>query len=101
MVNLPFVGSYPSRYSALRFPSWSGEFPTGVIVEGRSFLNLKIVKYLSRFVAALAGPKAATSLGVPATLVVYSAHLPFLAAARLLRWSRPDIVLCLILPDFE
>lgn len=99
VVNLPFVGSYPARYRALRFPAWSGAYLAGVTVEGRPFLNLQIVKYLSRFRSALAGLKAAIPLGAQATVVVYSAHLPFLAAARLLRWSRPGIDLCLILPD--
>jgi len=99
VVNLPFVGSYPARYRALRFPAWSGTYPVGVPVEGRPFLNLQIVKYLSRFRSALTGLKAAIPRGSRATVVIYSAHLPFLAAARLLRRSRPDIDMCLILPD--
>lgn len=99
VVNLPFVGSYPERYRAFRFPAWSGEYSTGVTVDGQPFLNLKLVKYLSRFRAALAGLEAATPRNEQATLVVYSAHLPFLAAARLVRRSRPQITLCVILPD--
>ncbi|GAB1478808.1 hypothetical protein MASR2M74_13630 [Paracoccaceae bacterium] len=99
VVNLPFVGSYPARYRALRFPAWSGTYPAGVTVEGRPFLNLQIVKYLSRFRSGLTGLQAAIPPGAQATVVIYSAHLPFLAAARLLRWSRPGTDLCLILPD--
>lgn len=99
VINLPFVGSYPARYRAMRFPAWSGTYPAGVMVEGRPFLNLQIVKYLSRFRSALTGLKVAIPSGSQATVVIYSAHLPFLAAARLLRWSRPGIDLCLILPD--
>lgn len=99
VVNLPFVGSYPARYRLLRFPGWSGTYPAGVTVEGRPFLNLPIIKYLSRFRSALTGLKAAIPPGSRATVVIYSAHLPFLAAARLLRRSRPGSDLCLILPD--
>jgi glycosyltransferase involved in cell wall biosynthesis len=99
VINLPFVGSYPASYRALFFPAWSGTYTAGVMVEGRPFLNLQIVKYLSRFRSALTGLKAAIPRGERATVVIYSAHLPFLAAARLLRWSSPSISLCLILPD--
>ena len=34
-VSLPFVGSYPKGYRSLWFPARSGEYPTGVPIDGR------------------------------------------------------------------
>lgn len=99
VINLPFVCSCAARYRALFFPTWSGTYTAGVMIEGRPFLNLWVVKYLSRFRSALAGLKAAIPPGEWGTVVIYSAHLPFLAVARLLRWSLPGVGLCPILPD--
>jgi len=99
VVSLPFVGSYPFRNRRLRFPQWSSSFTSNVIIEGRPFLNLQFFKYVSRFLHALAGLQAATPPGAKATIIVYSAHLPFLAAANLFMRFRSDIILCVILPD--
>lgn len=98
-VNLPFVGSYPKNYQSPWFPARSGEYPLGVPVDGKRFLNLRFVKFLFRFWVALSGLRTAVPRDQPSEVLVYSSHLPFLAAARILRWQRPKVRLSIILPD--
>lgn len=98
-VNLPFIGSYPKGFAKLWFTSRSGHLGHRIRVDGRDFLNLRFVKFVARFISAIRGLGRAIPIQQRGVIVVYSAHLPFLAAARVIRAFRPGTSLCLILPD--
>lgn len=99
LVNLPIVGSYPRLYDKFTFPACEDTLPPGIKARGEGFLNLRFVRFWSRFISAVRGLRRAGK-GIEApVVVVYSAHLPFLAAARLMRIVRRDVFLCAILPD--
>ena len=99
LVNLPFVGSYPRMYDTMTFPACEDSLPAGIRARGEGFLNLRFIRFWSRFVSAFRGLRRASKDIEAPVLVVYSAHLPFLAAARLTRIVRRDVFLCAILPD--
>ena len=99
LVNLPFVGSYPRMYDTMSFPACEDTLPPGIRARGEDFLNLRFIRFWSRFVSALRGLRRASKDLETPVVVVYSAHLPFLAAARLTRMFRRDVFLCAILPD--
>jgi glycosyltransferase involved in cell wall biosynthesis len=99
LVNLPFIGSFPRMYKQIVFPGCEDMLAPDIEVRGEGFLNLRFVRFCSRFVSAHRGlRRAVRSLKSP-VIVVYSAHLPFLAAARIVRSFRKDVFLCAILPD--
>lgn len=99
LVNLPFVGSYPRMYDMIMFPACEDILPPGIKARGEGFLNLRFMRFWSRFVSAFRGlRRAGKGIDAP-VVVVYSAHLPFLMAARLMRIVRRDVFLCAILPD--
>lgn len=99
LVNLPFVGSYPRMYDAMTFLACEDKLPPGIRARGEGFLNLRFIRFWSRFVSAFRGLRRASKDLKEPVVVVYSAHLPFLAAARLTRIIRRDVFLCAILPD--
>lgn len=99
LVNLPFVGSYPRMYDTVTFPACEDTLPPGIRARGEGFLNLRFVRFWSRFVSAFRGLSRASKDVEAPIVVVYSAHLPFLAAAWLTRIVRRDVFLCAILPD--
>ncbi|MDH3511420.1 MAG: glycosyltransferase [Gammaproteobacteria bacterium] len=99
LVNLPFISSFPKLYKQAVFPSCDDMLSPNIKARGEGFLNLRFFRPWSRFVSAHRGLRhAVRSLRSP-VIVVYSAHLPFLAAARLVRLFRKDVLLCAILPD--
>lgn len=99
VVNLPFVNSYPRWYRSAWLPSQSGSLAPGIDVVGQSFLNVLLVRLFSRFVSAVAGLRKSTRREEQIVIVVYSAHLPFVAAAWAIRHIRPNARLCVIIPD--
>lgn len=95
--NLPFIGSYP-KLSRLKFFPGTNEFVHAKIL-GQGFVNIRVLKTFSRFFSAFLGLFRA-SPSRRCSIVVYSAHLPFLFAAILYRSIFRDSRVCLILPDF-
>lgn len=99
VVNLPFVGSYPRLYRSVWFSAQSGKLAPNIDVFGQGFLNILAVRLLSRLASAVAGLKDAAEAEEQSVIVVYSAHLPFVAAAWIIRLIRPNARLCVIVPD--
>lgn len=99
LVNLPFVGSFPRLYKAITFPGAAETLLSNIDAKGEGFLNLRFVRFWSRFVSAYRGLRQTVATAPSPIVVVYSAHLPFLLAARLIRLFRKDVFLCAILPD--
>lgn len=99
LVNLPFVGSYPRLYVNATFPACEDTLAPGIRVRGEGFLNIRFLRFWSRFISAFFGVHRATRDAECPVIIVYSAHLPFLAAVRLVRLLRRDVFLCAVLPD--
>lgn len=99
LINLPFIGSFPRMYKAITVPGCKEILHPRIEVTSEGFFNLRFIRFLSRFVSAYRGLRRAARLLRYPVVVVYSAHLPFLAAARLVQIFRKDIFLCVILPD--
>lgn len=96
VVNLPFIGSYPRGFALSSFPATEETIYGTVQVEGQKFSLFRFIKSFSRLSGALRGLRAATAPG--SVVLVYSAHLPFMAAALVHRtFGGPKI--CLIIPD--
>lgn len=98
VVNIPFVKPFPRFYREMRFPACIDTLDCGVKVNGEAFINIAILRFWSRMFAAFRGLRRVEG-GEPLVVVVYSAHLPFLVAARALRWLRPQVFLCAVIPD--
>lgn len=98
VINLPFVGSYPKRFRVRYFPAIHARVGQHSQIHGFGFLNITLVKLVSRFVAAT---KAlwAENRGGEVILFVYSAHLPFVLSSLIFRFTRPSVKICLVLPD--
>lgn len=99
LVNLPFVGSFPRLYRLRTIPPSRDVLYEKIEVLGVGFNNIRFVRTFARFLAALRGLRQAANGGA-ATIVVYSAHLPFLAAGLLYVHFARDAKICLVLPDF-
>lgn len=94
--NLPFVGSYPKRFKKVRFPAACESIGLHSRIIGGAFLNIVGIKFVSRFFSAMSMLRKNLSAGD--VLIIYSAHLPFLLAALIIRrFCLYEI--CLILPD--
>lgn len=99
LVNLPFVNSYPRGYRSIYFPGGGVTAFEKFRVIQKGWLNLEIVRIFFRFLSAFKGLKEALG-NHPGTIILYSAHLPFMAAAILCAKEVPATKTCLILPDF-
>lgn len=99
MVNLPFIGTYPYLFSEPKFPGTREEVLDDVKLVGMPFVLGRPWKTFSRFLAAAKGlAEVDTQRG--SVILIYSAHLPFLAAALLQKLRKRDTRVCLVLPDF-
>lgn len=99
IVNLPFIGSYPYLFSEPQFPGTREEVFDAVKLVGMPFVLGRPWKTFSRFLAAAKGlAEVDTHRG--SVILIYSAHLPFLAAALLQKLRKRDTRACLVLPDF-
>lgn len=97
IINLPYIGSYPSRFKDFKVKSFQFSHTTNGKDENVGFINLAGYKMISRYICA----KRALSKnfdGVEAVLI-YSVHTPFIRAAVKLKNTFPDLKICLIVPD--
>lgn len=98
IVNLPFIGTHPYLFSDPDFPGTREKVLDGVRLVGMPFHLGRPWKSLSRFLAASRG-LAEVDTQPGSVILVYSAHLPFLAAALLQKLRKKDTLACLVLPD--
>jgi glycosyltransferase involved in cell wall biosynthesis len=101
VVNLPFVSAWPSSFRKPWFPRVR-DSESGVPVDGRGFANASLVRYPARIMASLVGlyGKQARSAD---TILVYSAHVPFMLAAVLAGrlFSRRQLAIVVLdLPEY-
>ena len=97
VLNLPFIGSYPQLFRRPFFPGTREGFHPTLL--GQSFVNIRVLKSFSRLASSFLG-LLRISQSRRCAIVVYSAHLPFLAAAIIYRSIFRHSRICLILPDF-
>ena len=101
VVNLPFISAYPSSFKKAWYPAVT-DHECGIVVEGRGFTNLSLIRYFARLLSALAGLGRGSAAAADAILV-YSAHTPFMIAAvlagRVFRRRRLAIIV-LDLPEY-
>ncbi|MGJ1514922.1 glycosyltransferase [Sphingobacterium siyangense] len=94
IINLPFIGSYPSLYN-----KWFAKFKNSEIynieVLNIPFVNLKAYKIISRLFKSYKGLKNYKE-GV---IVMYSINISFIAASCLRKLFSPKLKLVLIVPD--
>lgn len=81
VVNLPFISAWPSSFHKAWFPAVADN-ECGIPVEGRGFANPSLVRYFARLVSAFIGLRSGHATGAD-TILVYSAHTPFMIAAVL------------------
>lgn len=79
VVNLPFISAWPSSFRKMYFPA-SADVEAGIAVEGRGFVNLSLVRYFARLWSAFIGLHKGEAARAD-TILVYSAHVPFMIAA--------------------
>jgi len=102
VINLPFIGSYPKRYTDIFYRPYLEQEGFGrAKVVNVGFCNISLIKNISRFWGAIREllSRLVTGSGHQAVLVSYSMHLPFLLSCYFLRLLRKDIYWCLIVPD--
>lgn len=97
IINLPYIGSYPSRFKDLNVKSFKFSHTTSGEDENVGFINLAGYKMISRYIRAKRALKYHL-VGVEA-VVIYSVHTPFIKAAVELKNKFPDLKICLIVPD--
>lgn len=100
LVNIPYISSFPRGDRQPWFPGIRTKAFSSISVLGKSFVNILILRIFDRFRAAFTGLRQILDPKDTATIVVYSAHAPFLLAALLVAANRPGVKTCLILPDF-
>lgn len=79
VVNLPFISAWPSSFRKAWFPAIA-DTESEVPIEGRSFANASLIRYFGRLTSAFFGLRSAQAARAD-TILVYSAHVPFMIAA--------------------
>lgn len=102
IVNIPFIPSYPQRYKQIKAPFGLVEKTTdGVSGRSYSFLNLPLLRFLSKRAQATKGLKEWNNKSDgEKIIIIYSAHSPLLEAAVAFK-ERVDnkVKIILIVPD--
>lgn len=81
VVNLPFISAWPSSFKKAWFPAIA-DSECGVPIEGRGFANASLIRYFARLTSAFFGLRRGSAARAD-TIMVYSAHVPFMIAAVL------------------
>lgn len=101
VVNLPFISAWPSSFRKAWFPRVR-DLESGVPINGRGFANASLIRYPARIVASFVGLRVNQVRGAD-TILVYSAHVPFMIAAVLAGrlFSRRQLaIIVLDLPEY-
>lgn len=105
ILNLPFVGSYPQRYTKQHMPKFEFEIKSenGLIAYGENigFNNFEGYRVLSRYIQTKRFlEKICKDSPEPVICIIYSIHSPFLlAATSIKRKYKSKLKLLQIVPD--
>ncbi|TSJ43073.1 glycosyltransferase family 4 protein [Mucilaginibacter corticis] len=98
IVNLPYIGSYPTRYKEINTSGFEFSHKPGANDINVAFNNLSLYKLYSRYINAKKALKKKITQGNE-VVVIYSMHLPFIKAAVALKKNNPNLKICLVVPD--
>lgn len=96
LINLPYIGSYPKRYSDFRINTFFFSHNSTSIDINVGFINLSGYKLFSRYYNA---KKALKKVFLNQIIIIYAIHTPFIKAAIQLKKQNPRVKICLIVPD--
>lgn len=101
VINLPFIGSYPQRYSKVFFSPLQKLYKDGCLeIRSFGFCNLWLVKNIFRLFNSFMGAfRKVNEIKSGAVIICYSMHLPFLVSCYLIKLIRKDVKLCIVVPD--
>lgn len=99
--NSLYVGSYPKRYKKVMIPTFQFEHCGGAKDINVGFLNLPVIKQLSRYVSAKRILKqwAKEDVDTEKVLLVYALTTPFVQLAHYVQTRFPKIKVCIVVPD--
>jgi glycosyltransferase involved in cell wall biosynthesis len=98
LVNLMYIGSYPSRYKDFKINPFKFSHKPGANDDNVGFINLPLYKLYSRYINACKQLKQYGNLNED-VLLVYAMHMPFIMAALNAKKINPGLKICLIVPD--
>ena len=99
ILSAPFIRNFPNGYKKVFFESSFFSHITGAKDLCVGFVNLIGFYSITRFFSVYIALKKKISKKVYTTLIIYSAHLPFLLAVYLLKKRGYKIKSCMIVPD--
>lgn len=99
ILNLPFVGSYPTSYKKISFPSFDFTI-NNKKHKNIGFINIKFLKHYFRYLQVIkALRKRIINEQENYTIVIYSLNSPFIKAAIKIKNRNKNVKLCVIAPD--
>lgn len=105
IINVPYIGSYPQRYTKLYSPKGKFMYETGNghVIQGETlrFCNLKAYKMYSSYRAARKAllKWVKSNKSEQRVIMIYAIYAPFIKAAVDVKKKYPDTKLLLIVPD--
>ncbi|MBE5792265.1 MAG: glycosyltransferase family 4 protein [Clostridiales bacterium] len=99
--NSLYIGSYPKRYRKMIIPTFSFEHIKGANDINLGFLNLPVIKNISRYISIKHYLKrwAKKNSSSERALLVYALTTPFVKAAAYIQRNYPLIKVCMVVPD--
>lgn len=105
IINVPYIGSYPQRYTKLYSPKGQFMYETGNghVIQGETlrFCNLKAYKMYSSYRTARKAllKWVKSNKSEQRVIMIYAIYAPFIKAAVDVKKKYPDTKLLLIVPD--
>jgi len=98
IINLPYIGSYPTRYKDFKIKSFLFSHKEGANDINVGFINLSLYKLYSRYYNAKRILRNILNNNNE-VIVIYAIHTPFIKAAIDLKNRNPTMKICLVVPD--
>ncbi len=100
ILSAPLISSYPKGYRKMLFKGYKTRYLNKANLTYVGFFNLLYIRNISRKISLIKNiKKFACSGSGKKVIFVYSAHTPFLQAARFAKRIDPSIHVCLMVPD--
>lgn len=100
IINLPFVGSFPTSYRKAVMPSFDFSFNEKQLHKNIGFINIKFVKHYFRYLQAIKSlRRVLKDVNEKCVIVIYSLNSPFIRAAIRVKNQFENVKLCVIAPD--
>ena len=99
IVNLPFVPSYPQAFASPSYRASGLEEFSEVNLVTPKFSTVRFYRYISRSIATFRSLISLIGKNNYSIVIVYSAHLPFVASAWVLKKLRRNVSVSVVVPD--